>query len=334
MKRKTLLFMLLLALLAPWTAKAQTYTADQAGVIGTGTSTHYYAPMNLFYKTSLTQQIYTAEELGLEGKSCTIKRVSFQYGYTTSTTLPTFTLYLGNTSKDSFTSSTDWIALGNMTNCGTYSSITTGSTSGGWVTIELSSTFSYSGGNLVVCCYDSTVDSYPGSSYKFMYTSTSSYRTLYAQSDSSAPTTSSSGSLTYNRPNIKLNIGGTSATITSASFYDSGGSSGAYAIYEDYIWTFYPSTTGSKVVLDITSFASESSWDYFRVYDGENTSATNLLNYSGSSPGTTHFVATNSAGAITVWWHSDSSNNYAGWAATLSLSGPPTVTTRNTGTIH
>ena len=332
MKRKSLLFMLLLALLAPWTAKAQTYTADQAGVIGTGTSAQSCAPIDLYYKSFLNQSIYTADEIGLEGKSATIKTISFQYDYTTSYTSNSFTVYLGNTTKSSFSSNTDWITTGNMSSVYT-GTITTGSTNGAWVTITLSSTFSYTGGNLVVCLFDNNCDSYPGtSSSDWRYTTTSDYKFIYYRSDGTAPTisTSTSGTRSYNRPNIKLNIGGTSASITSATFYDSGGSSGAYAIYEDYIWTFYPSTTGGKVILDITSFASEGSWDYFRVYDGENTSATNMLNYSGSSPGTTHFVATNSAGAITVWWHSDSSNNYAGWAATLSVSGPPTVTTSNT----
>ena len=322
--------MLLLALGAPWAAWAQTYTASDAGIIGTGTSAQYYAPFNLFYKTYLTQQIYTADEIGTG--AATIKTISFQFNYTTSATIPSFTLYLGNTTKSTFSSTTDWISLSDMTNMGTYSSISTGSTSGGWVTITLNSTFSYNGDNLVVCCYDNTVDSYPGSSYTFRYTSTSSnYRTLYAQSDSSAPTTSSSGSRTYNRPNIKLNIGSTSVTTSSGTFYDSGGSSGDYSIYEDYVWTFYPATSGNFVKLDFTSFITEgNNWDYLRVYDGTSTSATELAYYNSSSSGTNmaplSVTATNSSGALTVKWHSDSSNTYAGFVATVSNVSPPRLT--------
>ena len=163
MKRKTLLFMLLLALLAPWTAKAQTYTADQAGVIGTGTSAQSCAPIDLYYKSFLNQSIYTADEIGLEGKSATIKTISFQYDYTTSYTSNSFTVYLGNTTKSSFSSNTDWITTGNMSSVYT-GTITTGSTNGAWVTITLSSTFSYTGGNLVVCLFDNNCDSYPGTS--------------------------------------------------------------------------------------------------------------------------------------------------------------------------
>ena len=214
MKRKTLLLMLLMALIAPWGAKAQTYIASDAGIIGTGMNgSTYEVPINLYYKSFVTQQIYTANEIGIS--SGTIKTISFQFNHTTSVTSNAFTLYLGNTTKSSFTSDTDWITTSNMTNMGSYT-ITTGNVSGGWVTITLNSTFSYNGNNLVVCLFDDNQDSYPGtSSSNWRYTTTSDYKTMYYRTDSgTAPTITSSttGTRTYNRPNIKLNIGSTSVT--------------------------------------------------------------------------------------------------------------------------
>ncbi len=322
MKRKTLLLTMLLAFAAPWAAMAQTtYTASDAGIIGTGMSGTYEVPMNLYYKSFVTQQIYTADEIGLEGKNASIKTISFQYHGTTSYTSKEFTLYLGNTTKSEFTSNTDWITTGDMSNMGSYT-ITTGNVSGGWVTITLNSTFSYNGTNLVVCLFDDNQDDYPGtSSSTWRYSTTSNYKTMFYRTDNgTAPTitSSTSGTRTQNRPNIKLNIGGTSVTTSSGVFYDSGGINGNYSDYEDYIWTFNPATTGAKIALDLTNLTSESNWDYFRIYDGTSTSATRLLEQSGSLPSTTHYEASNSNGALTVWWHSDGSNTKSGFAANIT----------------
>ena len=67
--------MLLLALLVPWAAKAQTTVT-----IGDGTSSGYYTPIGTYYNYSITEQLYTAEEIGTAG---TISSVSFYWAYTT-----------------------------------------------------------------------------------------------------------------------------------------------------------------------------------------------------------------------------------------------------------
>ena len=85
MKRKLLLFSLLLALFAPWAAQAQT-TVE----IGDGTSTDYYTPIGTYYNYSITEQLYTAAEIGTAG---TISSISFNYASSTAKDFP-ITVYM------------------------------------------------------------------------------------------------------------------------------------------------------------------------------------------------------------------------------------------------
>ena len=81
----------------------------------------------------------------------------------------------------------------------------------GWVTIDLATPFEYDGlSNLLVCVLDET-NGYPGSSYKFRYSSCSGYKCLYWYSDNYAPdpySSSYSGTKSYNayRNNILIGI--------------------------------------------------------------------------------------------------------------------------------
>ena len=119
----------------------------------------------------------------------------------------------------------------------------------------------------------------------------------------------------------------TNGTITTCSgdFYDSGGASGAYQNNEDYTMTFYPSTPGAMIRFNFTLFATESGYDYLRIYDGTSTSATLIGTYNGSTgPGTV--TANNPSGALTFNFTSDVSVTPAGWEASIScynLTDPP-----------
>ena len=64
MFKKSLLLMLLMALLAPWAANAQTTVT--IGDLTTATNDSYL-PMNSLYEYSYTQQIYEACEIGTAG---------------------------------------------------------------------------------------------------------------------------------------------------------------------------------------------------------------------------------------------------------------------------
>lgn len=103
------------------------------------------------------------------------------------------------------------------------------------------------------------------------------------------------------------------------NFYDSGAAAGTYQASEDYTYTFYP-PAGYRVTASFTSFVTESGYDFLRVYDGSNATATQL----GSYTGTVDPFTITAAGAMTFVFTSDTSLQYAGWVAQVSLLALPT----------
>ncbi len=116
--------------------------------IGSGTTTNAWLPSQSYYKYSLTQQIYTAEEIGGAG---TINSIAFYNGGTEKTR--TYDVYLVNTEKSSFSGSSDWVSV--SSNDLVFSGSVT-MTANGWTTISFTSTFDYSGDNLAVVVNDKT----------------------------------------------------------------------------------------------------------------------------------------------------------------------------------
>ena len=78
----------------------------QAIEIGEGTSTHNYLPTYNYYNYSMTEQIYTAAEIGMAG---TINCIAFYNEGAEKTR--TLDFYLKATTKESFSSKTDWITV-------------------------------------------------------------------------------------------------------------------------------------------------------------------------------------------------------------------------------
>ncbi|WP_171025729.1 CARDB domain-containing protein [Hymenobacter jeollabukensis] len=109
-----------------------------------------------------------------------------------------------------------------------------------------------------------------------------------------------------------------SASITSCStnIYDNGGN-GLYSNYSDGSLTVNPGTTGSKVRLTFSTFSVETCCDYLMIYDGTSTNSPLLGTYS-YNPGVVTASSTNSSGALTVRFVSNSSGTYAGFEAAVS----------------
>lgn len=84
---------------------AQTETGSIIEIGVGGTATNQYLPSYSYYCHTLSQQIYTAEEIGTSG---TITSVAFYNGGAEKTR--TYDLYLVHTDKDSFYDNYDWIA--------------------------------------------------------------------------------------------------------------------------------------------------------------------------------------------------------------------------------
>lgn len=115
------------------------------------------------------------------------------------------------------------------------------------------------------------------------------------------------------------------ATTCDGTFYDSGGLSGTYLNNENATFTFYPASPGAMIRLNFSSFATESGFDFLRVYNGTSIAAPLIGTYAGSSgPGIV--TASNSSGALTFRFTSDGSVTGGGWAAAIICLDPPATT--------
>ena len=165
--------MLLLALLVPWAANAQT-TVE----IGDGTTAGYYTPIGTLYNYSITEQLYTAEEIGMAG---TISSISFNYAVATAKDFP-IEVYMQNVDATDLSTGIS-LADAELVFEGTLSV-----TEAGWVTIDLDTPFAYDGtSNLLIGVNKGYVYWYSGSTW--VYTAATNMA-RYSQNDNNAYTTS------------------------------------------------------------------------------------------------------------------------------------------------
>ena len=130
----------------------------------------------------------------------------------------------------------------------------------------------------------------------------------------------------YISVNAEFLMGNQTITTCAGIFYDSGGENGGYSDDEDFTMTFTPGSADFKVIVSFEMFdvedESSCNYDWLKIYDGANTSATLIGTYCGTdSPGT--IEATNEAGALTFGFHSDGSVTKSGWKAVISCTSPP-----------
>ena len=159
--------------------------------IGEDETTSYFLPSYSYFKQALTQQIYTAEEIGTAG---TIKSIAFYNEGETRTR--TYDFYLKTTEKTSFSSKTDWITVA-ATDKVFSGSVTM--TANAWTTITFSTPFEYDGTSNLVLVADDNTGSYDNSPYMACSVyNTETNQAIYIYSDNTnynpmSPPTSSSG---------------------------------------------------------------------------------------------------------------------------------------------
>jgi hypothetical protein len=95
-------------------------------------------------------------------------------------------------------------------------------------------------------------------------------------------------------------------------FYDTGGLNGNYQNGENYTITIYPSNPGERVKAIFNSFNLETGCDYLSVYNGNSTTSPLLNNLTGNT-NPNLISSTDSSGALTFHFYSDSSVTYSGW---------------------
>lgn len=170
--------------------------------IGTGNSTDYNLPTHSNYDYSLTQQIYTAEEIETAGGGDgTINSISFYNAGSEKTR--TLDVYLANTDKASFANSSDWIAI-TSSNLVYSGSVTF--TAGTWTTITFTMPFAYDGSNLAVIVDDNTGGYSSGLSCRTF--TASSTQSIYSRRDNYNidPSNPINGTPVTTKNQIKLDI--------------------------------------------------------------------------------------------------------------------------------
>ena len=150
-----------------------------------GTTNGGYLPTHVWYKYSLTQQIYTASELGTAG---TITAISFYYAGSTSSGARTVQVYLSHTTSSTISS---WVTQ-SSSNLVYSGSVTF---TQGWNTITLSTPFAYNGTSNLLLTFDDNTGSYSVSTTQSFYTySTNATRAIRYYSDSNNLSATSSNS--------------------------------------------------------------------------------------------------------------------------------------------
>lgn len=288
---------------------------SQIITIGSATTTTSNVPTNTDVLYSYSQQIFTSTEITQGGSICGISLRTTS----TNTFSRTLKIYLGHTTKTTFTSTTDWIPSGSLTQV-FFGSVTL--VSDNWVNITFDTPFAYNGTqNLVIAIDDNTqIDNV---STNFQYTAAPS-KALYYSSSTINPsiTTPPSGTVSNNRNNIKIHFcSPTSMTNTPLStcdllYSDPGGMSN-YGNNQNFTQTITASTLpNNQLVVDFLEL-SIGQGDTLWVYDGLNTSSplqgmfTNIV-YPNQ------FSATGTA--VTFRFKSDNSNTSSGWLAHIYCS--------------
>jgi len=181
--------------------------------IGSGNSTYAYLPTNAYYNYSLTEQIYTAAEIGQSG---TITSISFKVSNAKSATR-SIALYMKHTTKTAFTGKRDWetVASSHLV----YNGSVTFNASG-WTTITLDIPFEYNGTNNLLLAVDDNTGSYvsgSSNSPKFYVYPTDARRALRICSDNTnynpASPSNYSGSLVTANNQIMLSINGSKVLV-------------------------------------------------------------------------------------------------------------------------
>ncbi|MBR5726759.1 MAG: choice-of-anchor J domain-containing protein, partial [Muribaculaceae bacterium] len=166
MKKKVFSLMMTLLLAFVGVAKAEVVVIGDGG-----TSTNSYLPNYEFYNYSLTQQIYTADEIGTAG---TINSIAFYYGGTATRTLD---IYMVNTTVGSFADNNGWITVTAADKV--YSGSVT-YTANAWNTFVLDTPFAYDGTSNLAVIVDDNTGSYVSSIASYVFDATGMALRIYS----------------------------------------------------------------------------------------------------------------------------------------------------------
>ena len=107
------------------------------------------------------------------------------------------------------------------------------------------------------------------------------------------------------------------------TIFDSGGANGNYSNNELITVTVFPENTGDVVTFTFISFDLESGWDFITVYNGPDTSSTEVGEFTGSTA-PDPITSTDATGALTFVFDSDGVINASGYEILVTCAPPPT----------
>jgi hypothetical protein len=152
--------------------------------IGNGTNELQSLPFDPYYGYTYSQSIYYASEINANGN---ITSLQWYFSGNSGSTIPdsqNITVYLGHTTKTSFSSNTDWESFSGLTAVYTGGVPVNGP---GWVTITFTTPFAYNGTDNLLIAVDENMPSFDASTDDFYNTAVSSPRTIFFRSDSVNP---------------------------------------------------------------------------------------------------------------------------------------------------
>ena len=179
-----------------------TFEPTDKVVIGLGgTGTNQYLPTYTYYCYSLTQQIYTAEEIGMEGM---IMSVDF-YNASTSARTRQLDIYMVNTDKVAFWSSYDWIAA---TEADLVFSGEVTFAAQSWTTIELDEAFAHNGESNMALIVDDNTGSYESAINFYAFDAPSQAIRIYSDGTNYQPLAPDnySGTILNQKNQIRLDV--------------------------------------------------------------------------------------------------------------------------------
>jgi len=205
MKQK-ILSLLVLLLTAATGAWAEEVTIGDP----TSTSTNSYLPSHSLYEYSFTQQIYTADEIGMSGIITTLT----MWLKNTSSYARNINVYMKEVSGSIFEANNSWVSLSADDLVGT-ATINNGVDNPTETTLTLETPFEYSGtGNLLICIHDITGTWSSGMGGVVF--ETESNQSLYAYRDGSAYDISNpgvTGTLINKKNVVRLEIEASGPTV-------------------------------------------------------------------------------------------------------------------------
>ncbi|MFA6199929.1 MAG: fibronectin type III domain-containing protein [Bacteroidales bacterium] len=284
---KRLLFILMAMIFAIQVWGQTPYTAT----IGSGTSTTTYLPIYGYTAYNYSQQIYTQPEINTKGE---ITKIRFYYVSGGSLeTIKDWVVYLGHTTKTSFSSTTDWVPLTELTEV--FNGEINLPSATGWMEIILTTPFVYNNtDNLVVAVDENTAGGVTTTWRQYSSASNRSiaYRNATTNPDPSAPPTATARYSYCNQIQFDIiescprpsELAGSNITPYTANFSWTNGNSSNNAwilYYKMASDAEYNSVNISSNPYTLTGLTSNSNYTaYLKTSCGiESSTSTNILNF-------------------------------------------------------